>query len=311
MSRLLRASDRTPGEIETFLAETYPGADARTRLHALICWSYHAPLFEGRGGRQAVAGRAAARGVTPAKLRQIVAGDLAGITWPALDAVLAACGAPRAETEVAQRLFNEVQAVDPGTIPPVKAAAWTDPLDDWAPVQFPRRSEQVWAWPGEQEPDTPAEPSPCTAPPVRCGPDVPGCVAAAGGAGPDESLADEARPVDDEAAGTAGHADASVDPWTAGDPEAFVALMRKFRLLKGERPYRVMASVCARHPAVERPYAYASFWAIGKSGKLPRRDLVCAYIAGAGGTDAEIDEWLKARARLAIQPPGGLSANGT
>ncbi|NUP34970.1 MAG: hypothetical protein HOU01_25140 [Streptomycetaceae bacterium] len=105
------------------------------------------------------------------------------------------------------------------------------------------------------------------------------------------------------------HTDVSVDPWTAGDPRAFVALMQKFRVLKGERPYREMAKVCAKHPAVRRPYAYASFCTIAKSGKLPRRDLVCAYIAGAGGSDDEIDQWLKAHARLAVRSSGAPSAN--
>ncbi|MEV0660446.1 hypothetical protein AB0I58_03485, partial [Spirillospora sp. NPDC050365] len=140
MSPLLRAPDKTPRDIEVFLEETHPGADARTRLHTLICCLYHAPLFEARGSRQAVADRAAARGVTSAKLRQIVAGDLSGIKWSALEAVLAACGAFQAHIEVAQNLYNQVQAVDPHTVPPVKAASWTDPLDDWAPVRLPRQA---------------------------------------------------------------------------------------------------------------------------------------------------------------------------
>lgn len=365
MSRLLRAPGKSPRDVEAFLAETHPGADAHTRLHALICCLYHAPLFEGRGSRQTVAGKAAARGVTSAKLRQIVAGDLAGITWSALEAVLTACGAFQADIAVAQELFNQVQTADPHTIPPAKAAPRVDPLDDWAPVQPPRRPRSSrteptgpppWAWPEENpRPDTPAEavpsgPAPArtsvptsdpaqdTAPDaestgtgstgsgdasagssVRCGPDVPGCIAAggttAGGADVECQDATEAAtpaaqaPVSSAGTEKADHAEIEVDPWTAGDPGGFVALMRKFRLLKGERPYREMAKVCARHPAVPRPYAFASFCTIGKNGKLPRHDLVRAYIAGAGGTDAEIDQWLKAHARLAIRPGGASSAD--
>lgn len=94
------------------------------------------------------------------------------------------------------------------------------------------------------------------------------------------------------------------DPATATDHVEFVTQMKAFRVYKGERPLRDMAKVCARHPRVDRPYSYASFSTIGSNGKLPKRELVCAYIAGCGGTDAEIEQWVQAHTRLCLADPG-------
>jgi hypothetical protein len=350
MSRLRRASDKTRRDVEAFLAETYPSATAETRLHALICWVYHAPLFESRGSKEVVAAKAAARGVTYAKLRQIVAGDLDGIKWWALEAVLVACGASQADLEVAHDLYDQVRP-STTTIP---GSPWTDPAGDGgAQVRLPgdRRSRTrpsdppafMWvepeldpapgpAWPispmaGLTGTGTAAGPRPVPAAespgevqgeisgearaddaPPRCGENVPDCVLAAGDAAPVPHQTTEPKeeaPSAPPGPRRQGARKASApDPYTAADCVEFVALMKKYRVFKGEPPLREMVKVCSRHPKVKRTYSYATFSTIGKNGKLPKREVVCAYIAGCGGSDTEIDQWVRAHTQLSIEQDG-------
>ncbi|TDD86370.1 hypothetical protein, partial [Actinomadura rubrisoli] len=132
MSPIRRGHEKkTRHDVEAFLEETYPGADAETRLHALLCWVYHAPLFACRGSREAVSSKAEAKGVTPAEFSQIITGDLTGIGWWALEAVLISCGAMKADIEVALALYEQITR-PAGSLGP---ALGTDAAEDWRPLR--------------------------------------------------------------------------------------------------------------------------------------------------------------------------------
>lgn len=380
MSPLRRGPDKTSDDVRAFLEETFPGAAPHTWLHVMICWVYRAPLFEGRTRRKDVVARAAERGITGPKFRQIVSGDLSGIKWSALEAVLVACGASDADITVAQELFDRTQPTSAALIQADGPLGWIeDPAGDWTPL--PRGHWRGTAGRAGDDPPAPrppvtgslsdarrphpaagiastpataapppgpgAPPAPCPAvpgsapntaedaaeapavpaqgadAPARCGGNVPGCIAADGHAAPARTVPDAPaatpRPVlepepeppaptelqEEPPPPAAQHAAAKVfdpDPRTAADPAAFVALMKEYRQFKN-KTLREMEKQCARHPRVKETYSYSSFSIIGQNGKLPKRALVLAYIAGCGGSDAEINLWLLAHRRLSVQPP--------
>ncbi len=309
------------------MAETHPGADAPTLLHALVCGVFYRVRRQGgRSGKHDLTARAEARGVTPAKFAQIVAGDFTGISWGALEGVLVACLAAKADLKVAMELFDQVQEWHASQPPPEEGRV----------ARTQARGAPSWVWP-PPEPDstasdsivirpslspnpltsdglaeaskTPAEevdpqdhvdavqPQPCQPPSPDSGDDD------GGGGGREDDGEEELAPATTPRARRKGsHKVSPPDPGTAADQGEFVAQMRAFRTFYGDRPLREMAKECARHPKVERPYSFGAFSTIGKNDKLPKRDLVCAYIAGCGGSDTEIDQWIEAHKRLSVPP---------
>ncbi|MFC4056169.1 hypothetical protein ACFOY4_41335 [Actinomadura syzygii] len=79
-----------------------------------------------------------ARGVTLAEADQVLAGDLTGVTWPLLAAILSSCGALQADIQVAHDLFDQLQQRTP---PP---AGVTDP--DLRPQPDPALDPAVEGW---------------------------------------------------------------------------------------------------------------------------------------------------------------------
>jgi len=317
MRPLRRGQEPTVREVEEFLEETYPGCDAATRLHALVfCWVY-VQVFRERRGREAVAERAGRRGVTPRRLSQIIAGDFAGASWAALEAVLIACDAAPADIQVAQRLYDRSAAGPPcstggtpgrGEIPRPPASAAPVPTDLPCTSQ-PHHGEgrhgrapdgdahRDAAPPGPPPPapdDTEEETATIDAgPPARS--DAAALRQLPGDGDPHDGAVDHqpraGRP-------SAVH---EPDPMTATTVEEFVALLKQFRLYKvGERPLREMVKAAQRHPMVDRPYSFSSLSTIGRNGKLPKRALLRAYIAGADGTAKDIERWERAHGRLSI-----------
>lgn len=297
MGPIRRGSAQHPRDVVAFLNRVHPGAAPKTHLHAVICWVYHDSVFDSRS-EENVRRKAGDRGVTPAKFDQIIAGDLNGINWYALEAVLASCGATKADLQVAQDLFDQIrQGIDQAIPdPPPPLPPRSDQDEDWAPLRT-QPALQFPSWPPATRP-LPLWPRPADEPAGDGAvPATPGTASTGKTDTPDSNQKESAKPAEHN---SSRRKPQPPDPATATNPGEYVALMKKFRIHKGERPYREMASVAEHHPQVTRPYSYASFQTIGNNGKLPKRELVRAYIAGAGGSNTEIDQWIEAHQRLSV-----------
>lgn len=91
------------------------------------------------------------------------------------------------------------------------------------------------------------------------------------------------------------------DPSSAGDPAAFMKLLRQFRIWAGNPSYRNMA---ARD---QRFTASALHAALGRDVLPARHDMVDAVIAGCGGSEEDRSIWATAWRRLAMQPSSGVA----
>jgi hypothetical protein len=99
------------------------------------------------------------------------------------------------------------------------------------------------------------------------------------------------------------------DPLAAETAAEFVQALKTFRISKGEKPYRDMERTCEHlnpelstrglEPVQHR--SYAAFSGIGKNGRLPKIQLLRAYVVGAGGTLEDLDLWEQAWKRLATK----------
>ncbi|MFD0688138.1 hypothetical protein [Actinomadura fibrosa] len=292
-----RRPEKSTGEVRAFLQVIHPDGTAEKWLHAVLVWVLHDSLAG--HGDEIVVRRAGERGVPFAKYRQIIAGNFAGINWYALEAVLEACGAVRAEVQVAQELFDRFQPAAPRRDPDPSAGSdfWTDTVQEWPPTRH--------------VPPARHEPSAHPVPPARHVP--PAYPVPPAHSVPPARHEPPAHPVPPARHEPPGRRDVPVtvappDPSSAQDSAQYVEMMKKFRRYKGDPPFRAMEDACRRHPRIERCYSYGSFSTIGKNGKLPKRDLVRAYIAGAGGSDAEIDQWLEAHIRLSVDQADDLPA---
>lgn len=108
------------------------------------------------------------------------------------------------------------------------------------------------------------------------------------------------------------------DPDKAATAAEFVQAMKDYREYYGDRPYREMQKRSDADPRVDPKYSHTSFCIIGRNGRLPKRDLVIAYIVGAGprnGTHQKtLDRWARAHLRLTrllASPPDSTNPDST
>ncbi|TDD93960.1 hypothetical protein [Actinomadura rubrisoli] len=268
----------TPRDVENFLQQLHPNADATIWLNALVVRAYHAQALQDDGCKAARTSKAATdreaadRGVVTATRHKIAAGDLTGIGWCELQAVLLDCRAQAADVEVARNLYDSIMAGE--------SQAGADPQRD-----------------------------PLIVPPAA--PDQPAAIANADtGTGEAAATTDPSSP-DKEDIRNGSHLDDETDgdPKKATTVEEYVQAMQIYRENADKPPLRTMVEAIKDSPLAEKKYGIASLSNIGKNGKPPKAALVRAYLVGCGADEETITYWEEARRQLLTRlirqrPPG-------
>jgi hypothetical protein len=292
-------SSPSPQELDLVrrcLDEAYPLGTGQEKLRALI-YCVRRRCKGGGHEPEAISRRAH---VSFEKIEQVLAGKFHEVRWESIEAVLKALDATPADIAVALELYlttvssARARAAGRGTGGPTPTAAPVSPLRPPLVVRLDLLLKVLVLASPKTSAVSPQDPAPPAPPP----------------------------PAAEQTTAQPPTTDITTQPNTLDPKEAernmpefttvaeFVERVKLFRAGKGNRSFRDMNKTCRSKEKELSVIAYsaATYSTFGKSGTLPKKELLRSYIVGAGASREELDQWTKAHARLAMKLLQALQA---